>query len=72
MRGGTTQPTLSEDLWAQVAALKPGTAHWGRISSTVRDAAEGGSKRGSPWRHGGVGLNFGEARGRLLTELTGA
>ena len=29
MRGGTTQPTLSEDLWAQVAALKPGSAHWG-------------------------------------------
>ena len=44
----------------------------GRISSTVRGAAEGWSKRGSPWRYGGVGLNFGEARGRLLTELTGA
>ena len=29
MRGGTTQPARSEDLWAQVAALKPGTARWG-------------------------------------------
>ena len=44
----------------------------GRISSTVGDAAEGWSKRGSPWRHGGVGLKFEEARGRFLTELTGA
>ena len=44
----------------------------GRISSTVRDAAEGWSKRGSPWRHGGVGLNSKGARGRLLTELMGA
>ena len=26
MKGGTTQPTLSADLWAQVAALKPGIA----------------------------------------------
>ena len=38
MRGGTTQPTLSEDLWAQVAALKPGSAR-------LRRSAPDGGRR---------------------------
>ena len=44
----------------------------GRIACEGKDAAEGWSKRGCQWRHGGVGLNSGGARGRLLTELMGA
>ena len=43
-----------------------------RIARTVTDAAEGWSKRGTQWRHGGVGLNSKGLRGTLLTELRGA
>ena len=53
-------------------SVEAGDRTLGRIARTVTDAAEGWSKRGSPRRHGGVGLNFVEARGRLLTELMGA
>ena len=46
MRGGTTQPALSEDLWAQVAALKPGTARWGGYSVRGETLPKAGANAG--------------------------
>ena len=72
MRGGTTQPARSEDLWAQVGALKPGTARWGGEPVRRETSPKAGVNAGLDRRYGRVGLDFGEVRGRLLTELRGA
>ena len=59
MKGGTTQPTQSEDLWAQAAVGHPRPAHSGglaeRWSMQPEDGVNAGSARGNGW----VGLNLG-------------
>ena len=57
MRGGTTQPTLSEDLWAQVGALKPGTARWGGYPVRREASPKAGVNAGDSRRDGRVGLD---------------
>jgi len=45
MRGGTTQPVLSEDLRAQVAMLRPTAPHTEAEHQSVDGIVEGWSKR---------------------------
>ena len=69
-RDNTTRPERGP--LGSGGGVEAGDRTLGRMFPTVRDAAEGWSKRGSARRYGRVGLNFEVACGRLLTELMGA
>ena len=72
MRGGTTQPARSEDLWAQVAARTPGTARWGGEPVRREAPPKAGGNAGLDGGMAGSAFTSGGMRGRLLTELRGA
>ena len=62
MRDGTTQPVLSEDLWAQVAALKPGTARRGGCSVRREARPKAGANAGLDGGMAGLALTLGGKR----------
>ena len=70
MTDGTTQPGLSEDLWARVASSR---TSWWRCSETVanwrRIVACRRSKRMQQAGHGRVSLNLSAACGRPRLNL---
>ena len=70
IKGGKTQPILSEDLWARAASSR---TSWWRCSETATDwrriVAYGRSKRMQQSGHGWFSLNLSAVCGRLHLNL---